>query len=385
MAGNSALKAGWAFLIIASLMVVNTRSISALQTPSSGRGGVLSYHRRAGQSPEWDNFPKNSSITTQNANFVINYNPAGGCATSGLPNFIPAGTLVTWPQAAKDAFAHALSLWAAQLHANQTIVIRACWLNPGGANPLGTGQPVSAFANFTNAPIGNTLYVAALANEFAGADLNNNDGPDHDGDGNDADAEIIVAFNSTTNWYFGTDGNPPGGQLDFVTTALHEVAHGLGFVSTFAVDSGIGECSTGNSGDGCWGVGTGFNGMPAIFDRFVENGSGQSLLNTTPFPNPSSQLGSQLVSNNVFFNGPNAKAENGGTLPKLYAPNPFELGSSILHLDQNTYNGTANQLMIPSSTAPQHQLGPLVIGIFRDMGWKIGIYVYLPIIVVKEN
>lgn len=31
--------------------------------------------------------------------------------------------------------------------------------------------------------------------------------------------------------YFGTDGNPPSNQFDFVTVFMHELTHGLGFTS----------------------------------------------------------------------------------------------------------------------------------------------------------
>lgn len=68
------------------------------------------------------------------------------------------------------------------------------------------------------------------------------------------------------------------------------------------------------SGIGSWGLGTGF---PSVYDRFTENGSGQSLLS---FPNSSTALGTRLTSNNIFFDGINVRAANGGNPVKLYAP-----------------------------------------------------------------
>lgn len=39
-----------------------------------------------------------------------------------------------------------------------------------------------------------------------------------------------MAFSSDANWYFGTDGNAvPAGKTDFVTVAIHELGHVLGF------------------------------------------------------------------------------------------------------------------------------------------------------------
>src|SRR3712207_7554304 len=45
-----------------------------------------------------------------------------------------------------------------------------------------------------------------------------------------------------------------------------------------------------------------------IYDHFAVNGSGQRLLDTSLFPNGSSALGTQLTSNNVFFDGSDRKS-----------------------------------------------------------------------------
>ena len=37
------------------------------------------------------------------------------------------------------------------------------------------------------------------------------------------------------------------------------------------------------------------------------------------------------------FTGPQATAANGGIAPRLYAPNPWEPGSSYSHLDDDTF------------------------------------------------
>jgi uncharacterized repeat protein (TIGR01451 family) len=309
---------------------------------------------------------------SQNADFVVYYRDTDSCSTSGLPDLMPDGTPTSWSSEARDAFEHAVSIWALLLNTNHTIVINACWLELSSSEPLGMAQPISAYANFSGALTSDTLYPVALANELAGTDLNDIDGSDHDGDGNDTDVEIIIVFNSHNNidWYFGTDGNPPSGHFDFVTTALHEIGHGLGFVSTLFVDTGDNRCNTNNDGDGCWGIEQGGQDLPAIYDRFVENGSGQSLIDTQVFTNPSTALGNALTGA-VFFNGPNAKSGNNNNPPELYAPDPFELSSSILHLDNNTFNDTHNQLMTPIINNPQHHPGPVALGMLRDMGWNV--------------
>ncbi len=123
------------------------------------------------------------------------------------------------------------------------------------------------------------------------------------------------------------------------------------------------------SGVGSWGFGS---GSPGIYDRFTENGSGQSLLNTSLFPNPSTALGSQLTSNNIFFDGSNANAANGGNRVKLYAPSTWSGGSSYSHLDE-VFNNTPNALMTYSIGFGESILnpGPVTLGLFKDMGWKL--------------
>ncbi|MFM6745841.1 MAG: Calx-beta domain-containing protein, partial [Dolichospermum sp.] len=109
-----------------------------------------------------------------------------------------------------------------------------------------------------------------------------------------------------------------------------------------------------------------------IYDRFTENGSGQSLLDTSLFPNPSTALGSQLTSNNIFFDGSNANAANGGNRVKLYAPSTWNGGSSYSHLDE-VFNNTPNALMTYSIGFGESILnpGPVTLGMFKDMGWKL--------------
>lgn len=381
-------KAGCAAIVLFSLFIFRpTPGLAVPPVPAGIRirpsaGGGFLRHPPPPPNSVW-----NSQLSSQNIDFVVNYNPANGCTTTGIEDFLPAGAPVKWPDAAKDAFEYALNIWSSLLIAGQPITINACWIDPGAANPLGTGQPVSVFENFTDAPLAGTMYPVALANQLAQTDLNDTDDDDHDQDGSDADAEIIIAINSQTNWYFGTDANPPGGQIDFATTALHEIGHGLGFVSSLFVYSDGGEdvCAAANAvdGEGCWGMGF---GTPLVYDRFVENNAGQSLIDTDLFTNPSTQLAAQLTGDAIFFNGTAANQANGGTRPQLYAPNPFDTGSSILHLDQTTYSGTENQLMIPSAINPQHHPGPVVLGIFKDMGWiVITDKTFLPIVLAGEN
>lgn len=172
----------------------------------------------------------------------------------------------------------------------------------------------------------------------------------------------MITHNNGFSWYFGTDGITPAGQYDFVSVVLHEIGHSLNFSGRMTYGSYCGA-----SNYGCW-VSAGY---PGIYDWFVENGAGQAILNTGLFPTPSAALGSQLTGNNLYFNGTNANAANGGSRVKIYAPSTWISGSSYSHLDYSTFAGTPNRLMVHaiSSASSTHDPGPVTMGILGDLGW----------------
>jgi hypothetical protein len=267
----------------------------------------------------------------------------------------------TWPDEAKTAFQYAANLAGSRFNSSVTTTVDLCWTAdlPSGVLGRGGAKDFKLSGVHFSGGVPNTWYAIALANALAGSKLN------------PADNEIQNAYSSTFPWHYGTDANPPSGKYDFVTVALHEMFHGLGFLPSFSYSSGTGS----------WGSGTAF---PFAYDRFVYNGSGQFLL--TDFTNPSTDLGSQLVGDNLFFRGTNATAANGGgtNYPKLYAPTTYRSGSSISHLDQTLFSAT--ELMVPAVSDGQakHNMGNISIGVMKDIGWTTPApgtnQLYLPLI-----
>jgi hypothetical protein len=245
---------------------------------------------------------------------------------------------------AQTAFQYAVDIINAALATPVPITVNAQF-TPLGASTLGSAGPTSFQTNFTGAPQINTAYPVALANQLSGIDLNG------------SNAEITASFNSSfTDWYFGIDRLTPNNQYDFVTVVLHELTHGLGFIGAYEYNSGTGSLCCGPN--------------PSIFDTFLRNGSGVRL---SALPAPSTALGSELVSDNLFFDGANATTANGGSAPKLYAPTTYSAGSSVYHLDNIAFtSGSANSLMRPalSPGVATHSLGPVALGMFQDMGWQ---------------
>ncbi|MCW5592007.1 MAG: pre-peptidase C-terminal domain-containing protein [Burkholderiales bacterium] len=273
------------------------------------------------------------------ATVTVNYLPAGSTNAFG-------DSCTAWTAPAQAAFTYAANLWGTKLQSSVPIVIEACFATlPAGV--LGHAGPYTT-------TISGTRYPMALANAMNGSDLS------------PSFPDIVAAFSNNFTWYFGTDGNTPSGQYDFVSVVLHEIGHGLGFTGGMSVASG----------QGSWGGG-GASAIPYAYDRFTENAAGQDLINTALFPNPSAALATQLTSGGVYFNGANANAANGGADPRvpLYAPATWNGGSSYSHLAEsfNTSSGGVNSLMtysLPSGDSI-HDPGPVTLGIFRDLGWTL--------------
>jgi hypothetical protein len=251
---------------------------------------------------------------------------------------------------AKNAFQFAVDIWESLIESPVPIRIRAFW-QPLEAGTLGSAIWANAFANFDNAQSLNTFYPVALAEKISGKQLNHPDSVD-----------IFANFNSNAAWYFGTTGIPPVNTHDLVSVVLHEIGHGLGFVDSYNFASGQGS------------VGINGSGVPFVYDLAIENSVGQNIF--TNFTSPSAALGTQLTSNNLFFNSPTASPK-----PKLFAPTSFSGGSSIAHLDENTYPaGNPNSLMSPQIGFREvmHDPGPLVKAMFSDMGWVLPRQVHTP-------
>lgn len=252
----------------------------------------------------------------------------------------------SWPAAAQNAFTYAASIWETQISSTVPIVIEAEFSSSLPSGILGGAGPETFYRSVSFPYSNNTWYPVALANALSNVD-NNGSSP-----------EISAIFSSSYPWYYGTDGNPPTNQFDFVTVVLHEIGHGLGFSGSFAVSNGVAS----------WGYGTSY---PFIYDRFVKNGSGTSIV--SGFANNSTALTNQLSSNNIYFDGPFTNLTNGSPA-KLFAPNPFQSGSSIAHLDE-IFNGTGSSLMTYSVSPGEatHNPGSVSLAIFRDMGWSLAV------------
>ncbi|MEM9998255.1 MAG: hypothetical protein AAF809_11190, partial [Bacteroidota bacterium] len=274
----------------------------------------------------------------------------------------------TWPAAAQNAMVFAATIWDGQVTTPVDVVVDACWSNALPLGALGGSITNTFIRDFTGAPQPNVFYQVALANALSGTDLNG------------STAEMTTIFSTPSNnpffrldWYFGTDANPRFDQQDFVTVALHEIGHGLGFAGAAGISdgTGLGRCSSFAANQGCINNG----GFPYGYDLFVEDGGGVSILSNPPYANPSSNLATAIRggavngNRNLFIESPT------GGRQQLYTPSTYAPGSSYSHFNTDDY---PNELMKHALEVgfAIHNPG-LALPFLEDFGWSQAIPVEL--------
>src|SRR5262245_44735453 len=132
------------------------------------------------------------------------------------------------------AFQHAADLWGATLDSPVTIIVRAAF-DPLGTNVLGSAGPSFVFSDFAGqglypgAEFPATWYGSALADKRAGYDVAAAEGLPP------GTRDISARFSSQFNFYLGIDNNH-GALNDLVTVVLHELGHGLNFLTFVSAD-----------------------------------------------------------------------------------------------------------------------------------------------------
>lgn len=244
-----------------------------------------------------------------------------------------------FPENAQRAVQQAIDIWSRNFESKITINVDAVWEANKNNQVLGAARAGYYFNAFPGAPDEDLWYPSALANALAEKDLNPNQ------------SEIILSINSTPNWYFGIDGRPTASTFDLVSVVLHEVAHGLGFMSNAQYDKFLGAA---------------YLTQPTPFDAYVQLPDGKTFNN---FCSRSTELGRAMI-NPLVWSGELAVAANGGVKPKLYAPAPFEDGSSISHLDETTFTRQSSDVMMTPNMEQGEVFagpGPITLAMIQDM------------------
>lgn len=209
---------------------------------------------------------------------------------------------------------------------------------------LASAGPWQAVRNFPGSVRVNTFYPVALANALAGVDL----APQS--------PDVFMTINSSLGspgclpsspWYLGFDSAGPSSSPDLFTTSMHELVHGLGFM-TFS------NASTGEKFFGADDVYIAnllaLNGVPQNYSAMTDAGRAEAN-RSEPF---------------LVWNGSNLLGTYGAAAP-LYAPASFLPGSSVSHLSNSLF---PEELMRPFYNGPQHELGR-ALSVLADEGWMV--------------
>ena len=258
-----------------------------------------------------------------------------------------------FPDWAKKEVQAAVNVWSANFSSSVPITVDASWGRSSSWGVLGSARPGSFFSAFSGAPDPSLWYSSATANALAGRDLDK------------ANPEIIIQVNSGAIWNTRGDGTPSSTEYDLESVFIHELGHGLGFLSNDAYDPyyGLGSLD-----------------QPTPFDAYLQTADGRRLAD---LPTPSKELGTALTSS-LVWNGALGIKANGGIKPKMYTPSRYEAGSSTSHLDENTFSKSGlDSVMTPSLDPGEvfRQPGPLLLAMMEDMRNKppAGVATELPL------
>jgi len=241
----------------------------------------------------------------------------------------------------QPAVNEAVDIWSQNFTSQVPVKIKVLWERQSNSGILASAAPGKFHNNFKNIPDNELWYTSALADSLAGEDIE------------PTIPEITIRINSTNGpmLYLGTDGRCPSNKYDLVSMILHEMGHGLGFLSNADYDQLYGYGSI---------------QQPTPFDAYAQLPDGRRLMD---LDSPSIELG-QALTEPLVWSGANAIRANNGIKPPLYTPSTYEGGSSVSHLDEATFaNSARDAVMTPNLKFGEvfHLPGPLLIAIFEDL------------------
>ncbi len=273
-------------------------------------------------------------------------NPVTGFSDTTVADHVGGNYKDTIGAQRLEVFERAAFLWSSLLDLDYDIEVSASFSDlacESGSATLGYAGPERI------ARISDVWYPTAQANQINKSDTS------------DEFVDIYAEFNANIDngcydgapdgWYYGLDNNEPDNQEALLDVVMHEIGHGLGFL-TFVSNGEL------------------YSGSIDSYTRFLkDSGTGKSWADMTDAERLTSSTADSLVWSGSEGNALAASATNGlisGEL-KLHAPASFSSGSSVSHISTDA---SPDQLMEPYNTddgvSPSYELGML-----KDMGYKL--------------
>jgi hypothetical protein len=257
------------------------------------------------------------------------------------------------PPEAIAVFAEAERVWSRYLLSSAPIRIRVTFTRLE-AKATTISNPINGLPGVLP---GDTWYPMALADALAGRDL----APRQD--------DMQIFFSDAVRWSFDPHGEVPSDRVDFLSVAIHEIAHGLGFASLMRFAGGriFYELEPGERFPPLSFDVPDLKGAPAVFDRFIETGAGERVMEIASERTRSVTLGRAVLDGALYFGGENAVRRAGGRRPRLAVFDPS-------HVDPGAYDGSAEDALMTPKALPGRATwspGPIVLGVLEDLGWRI--------------
>lgn len=286
---------------------------------------------------------------------IVNSNGAGvGLRSNASVSPEGGNSATTLGQSYLNVFEAAANFWEKKIDSSVEIRVRAQIIpdlicTSTGAQ-LGGAGPINAFINTPGAPIANTIYPVALASALAGEDLD----PGRD----DIDSVFNSQLDGRSNclggirWWRGTNGDTaPSGTISLYDTVLHEIGHGLGFLTFVGQDGSRLE----NFND---------HFMRNLFDRSANKK--WTSMNNTERARSSINNGNLVWTGNDVDEGASVvTGGRSGGLLRMFAPSSFQRGSSVSHWDTAL---SPDELMEPFATRTSVSCATILA--MKDMGWN---------------
>lgn len=265
-----------------------------------------------------------------------------------------------------NAMVNAAQFWANKLDTPIQIDVSVNWAAlscSAFSGTLGSAGPTAVVALGPGFPNTNAAHPIALADALVAADIF----------GTPSIAEISASFNSSLDdpgldascltgveWYYGYDGNPPSGDVDFYDTFLHELGHGLGFLTFVDLTDGSRVNISGTDYDDHF--------MINLFDETTDEfwwqmTDGERV--TSAINNGNLTWGGASVTNYVTANPAYLSAgRHVDGRVRMYAPGSLVSGSSVSHFDEAL---VPHELMEPISDPSPDDV--LTQNLMIDIGW----------------
>ena len=268
----------------------------------------------------------------------------------------------TLGEARKNALEHAAQLLGNRLPGETVIRVQASFRFFEDKAVVATTRTLSSFSlGSLQRHIG---YPPALAEKIRGAKLINESSP-----------HLIVEFSRELNFYYGFTGETPPRSVGFVTLAIHEIIHGLGFQSSLQKDGSFPEVLL-RLDDGTQ---VHVEEWQRVYDvQMYSEEDGEFIVNLEP----SGRERAATSETGLLWDGTVRPGEEGSCSygqrmaelksagigldgrPQLHASQTFDEGSSITHVHTDT-----DDIMEYLYPFPRDM--DLSLGMLRDMGWEV--------------